>query len=341
MKIIGTLDTKDDGDMLNDVINHAAYHGLDAIFAYNDGSTDNTEQILRQNKFITKYVNRSDFSPEVLNAVPQHRRHHLLKMVMDEYSTYNTEEIWIVRLEGDRYLMNSSYREMITRAKFSGHVAACGVMVDCRIGPQEDWYKLDTYPNWHAPPPVIQDWGRIDDVHPIVAFKVEDGVMYNPKRPRPWPVIWGSSNYVDNDIVNLDMEFFAHHGRRGPKYWSLAYGPNGIRTPSKKWSHNNWDFSSPESAYNTVVGVPFRPPGLYKLPVFKYLKGHYYDYATVKPYECFMEMVKEWNLFRQENQLDAYKKKLSLISSRLCEKVASTIVNGGIHYHLVCTSMIW
>ena len=262
MKIIGTLDVKDEGDLLKDVLDHSV--GYDAVFAYNDGSTDNTEDILKTHPRISKYVNRSDFPDSVHQEFPQHRRHHLLQMVKDEFHTYNTEEIWVVRMEGDRYLMSTTVHEICHKGDFYELAGVSGVMVDCRIGPNEDWIKLDTYPNWHKPITIIQDWGRIDDVHPVVAFRLEDGVQYSTKKPRPWPVIWGPTNYNQNDFVTKDMAFFAHHGKRGPRYWHKAFGPNGTRFPSKKWI-KEWDFSSPEKAIETVSGIPFRPENLHRL----------------------------------------------------------------------------
>lgn len=259
MKIIGTLDVKDDGDILCDVLDHLP--PFDAIFAYNDGSTDNTEDILRGHRCITKYVNREDFPQEIHDQIPQHRRHHLLKMVMDEFKTYNTESIWVVRLEGDRYFMNTGPWEMCHKAEFHELSGVAGVMVDCRIGPHDDWSKLDSYPIWHKPLPILQNWGRIDDVHPVVAFKVEDGVQYSIKKPRPWPVVWGPTDYHANDIVTDKMAFFAHHGRRGPRYWSRAYREGGFRTRSVKWP-SSWDFASPQRADATVHGLPFRPDNL-------------------------------------------------------------------------------
>ena len=308
MKVIGTLDTKDDGDILQDVLDHI--EGVDTIFAYNDGSIDNTEDILKNHPLVSKYVNRSDFPEEIHISIPQHRRHHLLQMVMNEYSTYNTEEIWIVRLEGDRFLMNSDYKDICAAGLFYELSGVCGVMVDCRLDPSKNWKNFDTWPNWHKSITKIQTWGRIDDVHPVVAFKVEDGVKYSLNKPRPWPVIWGPTDYHSNDLVTTNMPFFAHHGRRGPRYWSWAYGTSGSRKPSEKWP-KSWDFSSPETAYQTVHGVPFRPDGLIQLISAETHHDYHSNFSYYSHYASFgadvirsdiKNLCNQWNALSPRNK---------------------------------------
>jgi len=286
---------KDDGDLLQFVLDHALVYN--AIFAYNDGSRDNTEDILKNHPKISKYVNREDFSIEERQKYPQHRRHHLLQMVMDEYSTYNTEDIWIVRMEGDRIPMNHDPQDICNRAAFNGHVAAAGVMVDCRIGPNEEWPKLDSYPNWHKPISIIQNWARVDDVHPIVAFKVEDGIRYSVTKPRPWPVVLGSSSYIEGDLVHKDMPFFAHHGRRGPRYWNHAFGPGGTRRPSRKWPAE-WNFNTPDKANETVTGIPFKPNWLHRLRCVatEYeLELHHPPYGGEYLQNDITTLIEQWN----------------------------------------------
>lgn len=262
MKIVGTLDVKDDGDLLKAVLDDC--QGLDAILAYNDDSSDTTEAILDRHPKITSYVNRRDYLPSEVASVPQHRRVALLNWAKKEFHTFRTEEIWVVRLEGDRFLMNTSYREFVEQGARSGLMGLAGAMVECRIGPNEDWKKLDSYPYWHKPIQVLQDWGCIDDVHPLVAFRLTDDVHYT--KPRPWPTIKGLTDYTTNDKVWPHHPLFAHHGRRSPTYWSKAFGPNGTRTRSKKWP-KEWDFSTPETAYKTVHGGSFRPKDLLQLSV--------------------------------------------------------------------------
>lgn len=259
MKIVGTLDTKDDGDLLPEVLN--SLEGFDYIFAYNDGSQDSTENILKSSSKITDYVNRKDFSAEELASVPQHRRHYLLNW-MHKIFDGTKEDVWVIRLEGDRFFLNQTPKQMIKRAELYGYQGLSAGMVDYRLPPKLNWDNYDSWPRWLSSIRNIQTYCRIDDVHPLVAFKLTPDVHYDKNKIRPWPRITGPTDYLDNDVIGPNTCLMAHHGRRGPKYWSWAYGTSGSRKRSSRWPAH-WDFSTPEKAYATVDDGPFLPPMLW------------------------------------------------------------------------------
>lgn len=257
MKIVGTLDTKDDGDLLPDVLD--SLEGFDAIFAYNDGSQDNTEDVLAHSSKVTDYVNRDDFDPSIVASVPQHRRRHLLQWVKAEFKG---EDVWVIRLEGDRFFRNQTPKQMVARAEAKGYAGLAAAMVDFRLCPQEDWREWDSWPDWRYDIRDIQNYARVDDVHPLVAFKLIDNVHYENHKIRPWPRIEGPTDYCGTDFIHKDMCLMEHHGRRGPRYWSWAYGTSGSRAASKRWP-KHWDFSTPATAFATIDDGPFRPPNLW------------------------------------------------------------------------------
>jgi hypothetical protein len=251
MKIIGTLDTKDDADILPEVLDQAK--GMfDAVYAYDDGSIDNTNEILKNHPVVSKLWHRDDFSEKEHRRYLQHRRGWPLEQVKKDFP-YETEDTWVVRLEGDRFFLNQDPKEIVERAIKAEMDSRCGVMLDFRRCRAEGWDGADTWPNWHDSIRNIQRWFSVDDVHAAVAFKVTDYIDYKGLgRPRPWPRGF-KPNDLDRQNLTKDMAFFEHHGRRGPKYyhWTIE---SGSRPLSKKQQKNNpgYDYSTPETIAKTM-----------------------------------------------------------------------------------------
>lgn len=223
MKIVGMLDTRNDGDFLPEVLNQLKSYDLDALYVYDDGSWDNTAEILKD-PIVSKVWNRNQFDQRELDRYLQHRRGFLLEKIKEDFP-YQTEDIWVIRIEGDRLFLTQSPREIVERAQQLNQDSRCGVMLDFRRHRGEGWEGVDTFPNWHISLTRLMTWFRLDDVHSAVAFKVSDQINYpSSGRPRPWPRGLKNSDYSED--VRTDMAFFAHYGKRSPKYhsWSLISG---------------------------------------------------------------------------------------------------------------------
>lgn len=236
MKIIGMLDTRNDGDMLKDVLDQLKGE-IDYLYAYDDGSWDNTGSILKAHDLTTCYWNRNQFLVEELDQYLQHRR----GFVFDEIKKdFKDQDAWIVRIEGDRFFINQSPREIVDRAIKVEQNARSGVMLDFV---NVDWTEQnDTWPKWN--PKEIMHWYRLDDIHTAVAFKVSKELVYN--RQRPWP----NGNLISDynpDNLTTDMAYFAHYGKRSPTYlyWSIM---SGNRKASVKYKV---DYSSPTAIKQT------------------------------------------------------------------------------------------
>jgi hypothetical protein len=261
MKIIGTLDTKDDGDILPEVLDQAK--GMfDAVYAYDDGSIDNTHEVLKNHPVVSKLWRRDDFSEKERSRYLQHRRGWPLEQIKKDYP-YETEETWVVRLEGDRFFMNQDPKEIVERAIHAEMDGRCGVMLDFRRHRLEGWDETsDTWPNWNGSIRNIQRWFSVDDVHNAIAFKVNDTIDYcRLNRPRPWPHGIKSTD-CDRKNLTKDMAFFEHHGRRSPKYyhWTIESGSRPLSLKQQRQSPG-FDYSTPETIYQTMESR-FRP---YKL----------------------------------------------------------------------------
>ncbi len=212
MKIVGTLDTKSDADLLPGVLNQKGMEELDALFAYNDGSLDSTEEILFSHPRVTAYTNHT--------TIP--RRQWLLDKVRNEFPN---EEVWIIRLEGDRFWINETPKLTVSLALDRGWDYRAGVVVDFR-----------------------PTGCRIDDVHVAVAFKLTPQLIYD--RARPWPSGLGTKgDYPGEHNIHEYMCYLRHEGYRTPEYWCWSYNSGNRPKPSK---YPNWDLSSPEAALSTA-----------------------------------------------------------------------------------------
>ena len=267
MKIIGTLDTRDDGDLLPEVLDQAK--GMfDAVYAYDDGSIDNTNEILNYHPVISKRWHRNEFSEEERGRYIQHRRGWLLEQVKKDFP-YETEDIWVVRMEGDRFFLNQDPKEIVERAIHANMDSRSGVMMNFRRHRADGWDEMsDTFPNWHESLRKLQRWFLIDDVHNVVAFKVADHIDYSGlRKPRPWPH-GTKKNDLNRHAFDKTMCFFEHHGKRSPKYyhWATTSGSRPIGEKARRL-YPEYDYTSPETISQTMV-KQFRPYQIWPYTTF-------------------------------------------------------------------------
>lgn len=274
MKIIGTLDTKDDADLLPEVLDQAK--GMfDAVYAYDDGSIDNTYEILKNHPVVSKLWHRDEFSEEEHKRYIQHRRGWPLEQVKKDFP-YETEDIWVVRVEGDRFFMNQDPKEIVDRAIRANMDSRSGVMMDFRRHRADGWDEMsDTFPNWHCSLRKLQRWFIIEDIHDVIAFKVEDHIDYGINRyPRPWPR-GTRKNDLNKHAITKDMAFFEHHGKRSPNYyyWATQSGSRIIGKKAQR-QHPDYDYTSPLTIYQTMP-KQFRPYKLFPYTTFDQSVGHW------------------------------------------------------------------
>lgn len=251
--IVGTLDCRDDADFLPGVLEQARGMKLDAIYAYDDGSQDKTGEVMSQ--YCDKVWRRNEFDEKELGRFTQHRRGWLLEQVKNDFD-YRHQNVWVVRLEGDRLFHNQSAEEIVDRAIKAGHTSRCGVMLDFKRHrlDKPGWDEADLWPDW-----TIKDaerlmrWFTVDDVHSAVAYKVTDATTHSGQnRPRPWPRgLAPETSDCNRDVLTRDMVWFRHYGRRTPKYYKWVIDSKS-RILGRKTNPADVDFTSPETVAATV-----------------------------------------------------------------------------------------
>lgn len=218
MKVVGILRVKDEADLLPSVLANVE-HGVDAIYAYEDDSSDNTLEILQAHPKV-EYI--KTFDPSFTQEV--HKTHHLEQMVKQNFP-YKTEEVWVALLAGDLYWLNQTPREAAHLTEVLGHDLRTGCALNFSLHHSESWEGKDEWPNWSTPLRQLCRWAKVIEELPVV-WKVAD---YTRWKRLPWP---GGFRSRATTIVP-EMPFLEHQGKRSPKFMQhrLLRDPEGKFPP--------------------------------------------------------------------------------------------------------------
>jgi len=239
MKIVGLMCAKDEGDLLPQVLTHL-HDKVDHIYAYDDGSIDDTYKLLSS---YTDYTFRAVDDPN-RSSMNRGNYHHLLEKVKEDFKG---EEVWCVLTMGDRFYLNKTPLQIVEEA--GDHEAVQGVQLDFLRHRLDPWTKEnDPYPDYHNIREICR-WACIDE-RCIVAFKLHDNLSYASAK-YPWPKGIKNVQYADLDpLYSLDMPYLEHQGRRSPEHFRQRV-LSGQRKLSVKYK-DLWDLSTWESTVETV-----------------------------------------------------------------------------------------
>lgn len=231
-KVIGMMCVRDEADLLPEVLEHLDGK-LDALYVYEDGSQDNTANILLESPQVTYLMSRNADRNRMPIERPNY--HHLLEKIKEDHDLEN-EDVWVVITMGDRFFLNKTPRQIVEEA--GDFTAVEGVQLDFLRSRMDPWTaENDTWPVYTESLRKICRWVRVDE-RCIVAYKATNEASYRNAR-YPWPRAIGTPQYdraVMEEKVSLDMPFLEHQGRRSPKA-AMARVASGSRQLGRKFLH--------------------------------------------------------------------------------------------------------
>lgn len=239
MTIVGVMWAKNEADVIWQTIDAALDH-VDTLMIADDGSTDNTWEIVQIAK--RAFPDRIEHIQQQPDRHDPGQRNALLNEIRRRY---RPEDTWVQVVEADMFLLDTDVR------------AICATETKLGISWQTlnavrapgTWAEVDTYPKWEKP---------IREIMPLV-HRIE--VMLYTYRPlpdlsfdsgnwRPWPQGW--SRYVSGPLKEnhkgADSPLLLHCGYRGPTHFYQKYKGMGARHTR----YPKWDLTSPQTIEQTV-----------------------------------------------------------------------------------------
>lgn len=260
MKKIGLMCVRDEADLLPQVYPHIR-ENVDLIYAYDDGSLDNTWSIIKDSDYS---IRRQD--DKARPAMDRPHYHHLLERVKKDFPS---EPVWVFITMGDRFFLNKKPQQIVEEA--GDHDVVSGIQLDFLRHRLDPWTEEnDTWPDMSNIRHVCR-WMKYDE-RCIVGFKLRPNLTYVGSK-YPWPrglanlKVQYQNAALDRDVIYRDMPYLEHQGRRSPKsvMWRVK---SGSRTMSKKYAFDT-------SSYAQVMETMRRYYAPYK--VYPWIDEHSLD----------------------------------------------------------------
>jgi len=225
-KVIGLMCVKDEADLLPQVIPHLEPL-VDYLYAYDDGSTDDTWKYV---KHVDYSIRKVDDKTRIDHPHNRANYHHLLEKIKADFKG---EDVWVVITMGDRFYLNQTPREIVERAREFDAVE--GVQLDFLRHRLDPWTKEnDPFPDMSNIRQLCR-WYKFDE-RCIVIYKMHDRLSYLSSK-YPWPRGLKNVQYkarAMGHMLSLDMPYLEHQGRRSPKHCVWKY-TSGSRRVSRKY----------------------------------------------------------------------------------------------------------
>jgi hypothetical protein len=224
MKVIGIMCVRDEADLLPEVLEHLDGE-LDALYAYDDGSIDDTQKILRSHPTVDYLMTREADTERLPISRPHY--HHLLEQIKKDYADC-AEPVWIVITMGDRFFLNKMPRQIAFSAEAGGFTTVHGVQLDFLRHQLDPWTEEnDRFPRYLESLRKTCKWFKWDE-NCVIAYKLSTDRSYLEAK-YPWPR--GGHTKEQYKVgkegkLTIDMPFVEHQGRRSPNAlkWRIESG---------------------------------------------------------------------------------------------------------------------
>lgn len=242
MSIVGVMWNKNEGDILEEIIEAALPH-VDSLMIADDGSSDDSWAIIKYMEGVNDKIEHTQQEP---SKDDPGQRQSLLDTVRSRYKPDNT---WVQIIESDIMIKDTDVREAIKNHADPNDLAVSWHLLNAVRRPNS-WADVDTYPHWDKSITEIMPYAHHMEVM-TYTFRPLPKLAYTAGRWRPWPNGW--SHYNNGDAVmskakKPDSPLLVHYGYRGPTHFYKKYkGMGPYHTKYKSWR-----LSSPGEIEQTV-----------------------------------------------------------------------------------------
>ena len=240
--IVGMMFSHNEGDILEETMS-SALNQVDSLFFADDGSTDNSWDVIEPYKSLCEVAVKRDRTPK-----DKGQRQFLLDEIRKRYKP---EDTWVQIIESDIFILDTDIKEAIK--KHAVHDLAMSWMCLNAARPKGGWTgEIDSYPNWEIPMRTLMP-GMHWMEFMLYTFRPLPGLIYDSQNAwRPWPS--GFGQYADGKQVKgaygrkPDAPLLLHVGYRGPRHFCQKYKG---RWPGDKHPKYGWDVSSVDKVRET------------------------------------------------------------------------------------------
>jgi glycosyltransferase involved in cell wall biosynthesis len=242
MNIVGMFWNRNEADILEETLTDALRH-VDTIFIADDGSTDNSWDIIKS--IAINNPNKVEHIQREPNKNDPAQRNALLNKIRERY---RAEDTWVQVIESDIFILDTSVRKAIIERSSDDVVVTWTALNGVRD--PGTWGINDTYPVWnHSIREVLPKCHYMEDMHytwrpfPNLRFQ---GVW------RPWPQGMGEYQTSRKGLKytphNTPLLF--HVGYRGPTHFYQKWQKTTMGDFHSRYK--SWDLRSVENVEKTV-----------------------------------------------------------------------------------------
>jgi glycosyltransferase involved in cell wall biosynthesis len=235
---------KEEADILPQVIEAALPH-VDSLFIADDGSTDNSWDIIQAYKRAKDKIEHIQQEPS-----PKDRSQRNALLAEMRRQGYGQND-WVQVIESDIMILDTSPKLAIKDHAVQDMAVSWQTLNATNT--KEAWPSTDTWPHWGKPlNEIMPYWHRLE--HMLYTFRLLPELRYTDMW-RPWPS--GFAKYSDGSEVKVDRRtddapLLAHFGYRGPTHFYNKFKNHSSNVGGFHKKYKSWDLRSVESVLDTV-----------------------------------------------------------------------------------------